>query len=617
MPLFALLIAVEQYHPDSGVPPLGGCRNDVQAVRETLLSFFPDQVAEATQIKTLINEQATREGVIAAWRTHLGQAGPADTALIYFSGHGARSRTAAEFHELEPDGLEEGWVLYDSRQPGQFDLADKEIALLLAETGKTGARLVLLSDSCHSGSITRDLDAPEGWKARFTSGTDAPRPLDTYLHGAYAEQWRTAGKGQVPFVRHLALSACKHTEKAWESPNGFGIFTRALLDAVGHTGAQVSYSDLFTRLCADIRKFTGRQNPRIAAYGGFNPNEGFLGKPLPPQHERRYAVFYHPERQEWRIKLGADAGLQTDMNQEIPIEVYDAPAGGERKGTLNLYRLNVSESSFRPGAAERLLLQRTQTYWGLPLALPCDPLLVWCPDAALRQALQAILGQRSIVLTDTPAADVALRPENGGIACFELPAMRRITRTAGTADPAPLLPVLEHIAHWRRIKNLENPVATPLHRQVRFDLFLLTGGSEQRQEEPFVVLEAGRQPVDFKLTASNQSDQKLHMALVYLSPRYGMQVFAETAVSPAAPGLDRYPLLETYLHLPEGVDEERDYFKLIVSTEEIDPAAFSRDELDPDGASGGALHHTRSIGGALGRADWFAQTIEIRLVRER
>ena len=48
------------------------------------------------------------------FRRHLSQAGPGDTALFYFSGHGARGRGAAVFQAggWSPEGLDEGLVAF-------------------------------------------------------------------------------------------------------------------------------------------------------------------------------------------------------------------------------------------------------------------------------------------------------------------------------------------------------------------------------------------------------------------------------------------------------------------------------------------------------------------------
>ncbi len=101
--------------------------------------------------------------------------------LFYYSGHGSQERTPPEFWHLEPDRLDETLVCYDSRLPGNYDLADKELAKLIAHVARNNPHVVVILDSCHSGSGTR---------APYTSGacnirripTDLrERPIDSFL----------------------------------------------------------------------------------------------------------------------------------------------------------------------------------------------------------------------------------------------------------------------------------------------------------------------------------------------------------------------------------------------------------------------------------------------------
>src|SRR5258706_5657500 len=86
----ALLVGVEHYAPGTpaSVPTLGGCRADVLGVRDTLVArfgFAPEDV------RVLLDEQATHEAIVRAWREWLiGRAGPETEVVFWYSGHGAR-----------------------------------------------------------------------------------------------------------------------------------------------------------------------------------------------------------------------------------------------------------------------------------------------------------------------------------------------------------------------------------------------------------------------------------------------------------------------------------------------------------------------------------------------
>ena len=125
--LRALLVGIDAYPPP--VPPLLGCVNDVGAMAETLAARVPEA---DLSLLVLTNEQATRQAVTEAIRSHLRGRGPETTALFYFSGHGSQQTAPPELWHLEPDRRNETVVLVDSRSTGGWDLADKELSGLLA-----------------------------------------------------------------------------------------------------------------------------------------------------------------------------------------------------------------------------------------------------------------------------------------------------------------------------------------------------------------------------------------------------------------------------------------------------------------------------------------------------
>jgi hypothetical protein len=70
-----------------------------------------------------------------------------DIFLLTYSGHGGQ---VPDTNGDEPDRKDETWVLYDG------ELVDDELHELYTQF-KSGTRVVVLSDSCHSGTVTRAM----------------------------------------------------------------------------------------------------------------------------------------------------------------------------------------------------------------------------------------------------------------------------------------------------------------------------------------------------------------------------------------------------------------------------------------------------------------------------
>lgn len=626
MPLRALLIGINDYHPASSVRPLRGCHNDVMAMHQFLYERFRDQIPDDSHVRVLLDQQADRQGVVSAFREHLAQAGPDDTALVYYSGHGSYGVTAAEFQSTAPDRQEEGWVLYDSRCEGGYDLADKEIALLLERVAARGAHVVVIADSCHSGSVTRSDEAFRGWQPRFISGTREPRPLATYLDGEYLRRREATGLVTVPDSRHFLLSACDKTELAWESDDRRGVFTKALIAALRHSGGSLSYADLYAQACASVRTFAQKQTPRAEALGGFNPQSGFLGRPLPPGQQRRYAL--HGEQRgaglppTWTLDLGAAQGLASDMSETLRIEIFDQPSSGQSLGTADLAYIGATSSALK---TNNLSLNTAQTYWAVPLALPLPPFMVHCPDrsglGALEEALKAQPESPVLLSDDSTGCLFSVKNEGGNLVLHETRNTKIVHGVEGSspASAAYLLAVLDRLAHWHRILNLQNrrtqlpQWAVRMQMQVRYgpDWQTVPGGES-------VTLPFRGQRIGLRLLADNLSGEPLYLALVYLSPRYGMKIWwSSTAKVPD--GQTGLTMLQDNFFLPEGIDEEVDHLKLIASTEPIEPTAFPSHRDLPRGIvplPADISGATRSIGG-LSEPDWCTRSLSLRIVREQ
>jgi hypothetical protein len=101
--------------------------------------------AQGFTARKLLTREATREAV----RAHIGDAASSlrrgDFFLLTYSGHGGQ---LPDRNGDEPDLMDETWCLFDG------ELVDDELHQLWMSFAD-GVRIFVLSDSCHSGSVTR------------------------------------------------------------------------------------------------------------------------------------------------------------------------------------------------------------------------------------------------------------------------------------------------------------------------------------------------------------------------------------------------------------------------------------------------------------------------------
>jgi hypothetical protein len=98
----------------------------------------------------LLTKKATRKAVLAALRSAAQALKAGDFFFLSYSGHGGQ---VPDTNRDEPDRKDETWCLFDGQ------LIDDELYLELGRFA-AGVRVLVLSDSCHSGSVTRAAEPP-------------------------------------------------------------------------------------------------------------------------------------------------------------------------------------------------------------------------------------------------------------------------------------------------------------------------------------------------------------------------------------------------------------------------------------------------------------------------
>lgn len=248
----ALLIGVGTYAkaPENRTPArrirdLGGPVNDVDAVRSLLVTRYG---FEGAHVRTLLDGAATRQGILGSLDSLVRVSAAGDEIVVFYAGHGSQVRNDAS---QEADRLDETLVPADAPL-GTPDVRDKELRTRFAAIAARGARLTVIVDACHSGSIARGLILGD---TRYTD----PSPL------VISDGSSGPSPESMPGV--LILSAAQDTERAQEivdKGRPSGAFTTALVAALVEGPPTQSVSDVFLRARARMKGLGLAQEPVVA-----------------------------------------------------------------------------------------------------------------------------------------------------------------------------------------------------------------------------------------------------------------------------------------------------------------------------------------------------------------
>ena len=146
------LNAVDPKHYQGWSGELNACEADAQDMAEIAKS-------KGFQVETLLTKKATRDKVTSEISKASADLRSGDIFMLDYSGHGGQ---VPDPHGDEPDAEDETWCLYDG------ELIDDETYLLLGKFA-AGVRILVFSDSCHSGTVV---------KLAYYQGTTAARSPD-------------------------------------------------------------------------------------------------------------------------------------------------------------------------------------------------------------------------------------------------------------------------------------------------------------------------------------------------------------------------------------------------------------------------------------------------------
>ena len=256
----SLHIGINDY-PGTG-SDLSGCINDANDWREALEK-------RDFQTVSLLDAEAKKSDMVEAISKIVADTGKNDISVITYSGHG--TWVPDEDGDDEADGRDEALCPHDTFE-GNI-LIDDELYEIFGQRS-WGARIIFISDSCHSGSVSRASNIMIGaeednWKfakMKFLAPEIYIKGDQKLLQKARRVE-NTQGKWMIRAATVL-LSGCKDTEysyDAWFNERANGAFTYAALQTLEELNARATYRDWHKEIRKLLPHVQYPQTPQISA----------------------------------------------------------------------------------------------------------------------------------------------------------------------------------------------------------------------------------------------------------------------------------------------------------------------------------------------------------------
>jgi hypothetical protein len=624
--LYALLVGIDNY-PNPG-DRLNGCVNDIEAVEKFLKNRLDEKYNP--HIEKLIDEQATRQAVIYKFENHLCQAGKDDVVLFYFCGHGSPELAGPEFDALESEkeaGKKklETIVCYDSRTlrgngTEIRDLADKELRYLIVQVAKNEPHILVVFDCCHSSTGTRDTDRKERVR-RLPTDTRQSRARDEFCFPWDNAIEQNLKQGMFPKGKHVFMSACLHTETAKEIDDedgkGRGVFSYFLLKELNSLNATLSYKDLLREVSGRVHGNRKDQTPQVEPIGMKSEEldrMSFLGAQEVIKPRDPYFLLSHRDKKwnnagqliqeaEWIINGGAFLHLQKGSKLAVYPEhsTSDEMKSGDNKvGEIQITTVRVAESVVTFTSEPE---PKGSIFYAVLTERPLPSVSFYLEgDAKALAQVEELLKASPFVGTErdrNKTHQYRLYAQNQQFKITDVQDRLLVEPIKGY-DVNLAVKQVEHIARWRKTRDMENPSTTILKDAIEIEIF--HNGKKLEESHPrleYQYKDDGTwQLPTIQLKLKNTSQQSLYCTILDIADDYSVSfpgILPEGGDDRSwirlQPGQEHWAGLEELdgpqdipLEIPEdvvkqGVTEYQDLFKLIASTTQFDSSQFLQGSL--------------------------------------
>jgi hypothetical protein len=229
----ALCVGINEY-PIEGAD-LRGCVNDARAWASLLTEQYDFTTKD---VKVVLDKDATHAAFVKGLKWLLKGAKKDDVLVFTNSSHGTY---IADDDKDEPDRYDEAICPYDTMDN---PLVDDELRTLFADL-PSGVRLTVISDSCHSGTVTRAFEFDR--RPRFLNPRTLGRPEldDKWFHKP------RPSRPTKPRMHEVLLAGCKANQTSMDATfEGVpaGAFTYYALAAIERSQYRITYGELIAQV---------------------------------------------------------------------------------------------------------------------------------------------------------------------------------------------------------------------------------------------------------------------------------------------------------------------------------------------------------------------------------
>lgn len=236
----ALLIGINYYSlPDIA---LYGCIYDIINMRNMLIDAYDYSQKNIIMLRDDVSNassQPTKANIMKALASLVAESSGLEELWIHYSGHGSQ---IPDFNKDESGGNDSILVPIDYRSKG-FIVDDE----LLNMIKNSKCRTILLSDSCHSGTV---FDLPYSYE--FQNGNTFSRTLNNNIN--------------LKNPNIFMFSGCKDAQTSADTYNtetsqSVGAFTNAFITCLRNKQHNVSFISLYRDVCTYLKQKGYEQKP--------------------------------------------------------------------------------------------------------------------------------------------------------------------------------------------------------------------------------------------------------------------------------------------------------------------------------------------------------------------